>query len=51
MCNAHPRFLLLLNRQTYSGLNLNQDKAASRRQYTHYGKQAVARTPVNRVRG
>ena len=22
----------------YSGLNLNQDKAASRRQYTRYGK-------------
>jgi len=23
---------------SYSGLNLNQDKAASRRQYTRYGK-------------
>ena len=33
----------------YSGLNLNQDKAASRRQYTRYGKASQRCTGLNLI--
>ncbi|WP_241236067.1 hypothetical protein [Eikenella corrodens] len=33
----------------YSGLNLNQDKAASRRQYTRYGKARQRCTGLNLI--
>ena len=34
---------------SYSGLNLNQDKAASRRQYTRYGKASQRCTGLNLI--
>nr|WP_241236051.1 hypothetical protein [Eikenella corrodens] len=36
-------------RVQYSGLNLNQDKAASRRQYTRYGKASQRCTGLNLI--
>jgi len=33
----------------YSGLNLNQDKAAIRRQYTRYGKASQRCTGLNLI--
>ena len=39
----------LQNIIAYSGLNLNQDKAASRRQYTRYGKASQRCTGLNLI--
>ena len=44
----HIPFLFLFSHK-YSGLNLNQDKAASRRQYTRYGKASQRCNGLNLI--
>ena len=47
--SAHDLAVKLRMQGIYSGLNLNQDKAASRRQYTRYGKASQRCTGLNLI--